>query len=75
MIHKIVCASYYGYYDTKRVLCVIDAMQKGFFRSNLIDMIYSAEKIVHALSGKLSLTHFLLELGTDFSFAFHEAQL
>lgn len=79
MIHKIVCDSYFNFYDTQRDLCVIDAMQKGFSRSNLLYMIRSAEfypgeKIVHALSGQLSLTHFLPELGTDFSFAVREAQ-
>ncbi len=79
MIHKMVCDSYFDFYDTQRDLCVIDAMQKGFSRSNLLYMIrfaeiYPDEQIVHALSGQLSLTHFLLELGTDFSFAVREAQ-
>jgi len=63
MIHKRVCDSYSGFYDTQNGLCVIDAMQKGFSRSNLLYMIRSAgvypdEKIVHALSGQFSLTHF-----------------
>ena len=75
----MVCDSYFDFYDTQRDLCVIDAMQKGFSRSNLLYMIrfaeiYPDEQIVHALSGQLSLTHFLLELGTDFSFAVREAQ-
>ena len=79
MIHKRICGSYFDFYDTQRVLCVTDAMQKGFSRSNLLYMTRSAEfypdeQIVHALSGQLSLTHFLLELGTDFSFAVREAQ-
>ena len=79
MIHKMVCDSYFDFYDTQRDLCVIDAMQKGFSRSNLLYMIHFAEfhpveKIVHAPSGQLSWTHFLLELGTDFSFAVREAQ-
>ena len=52
---------------------------KGFTRSNIFYMIRFAEffpdeQIVHALSGQLSLTHFLLEFGTDFSFAVREAQ-
>jgi len=58
MIHNRVCDSYSDFYDTKRDLCVIDAMQKGFSRSNLLYMIRSAEvypeKIVHALSGQLT---------------------
>ena len=79
MIHKRVCDSYFDFYDTQRVLCVIDAMQKGFSRSNLLYMIRSAEfypdeKIVSALKRQLSLAHFLPELGTDFSFAIREAQ-
>ena len=79
MIHKRVCDSYFDFYDTQRVLCVIDAMQKGFSRSNLLYMIRSAEiypdeQIVSALNGQLNWTHFLLELGTDFSFAVREAQ-
>ena len=36
--------------------------------------VYPDEQIVHAQSGQLSWTHFLLELGTDFSFAVREAQ-
>ena len=79
MIHKRVCDSYSYFYDTQRVLCVTDAMQKGFSRSNLLYMIHSAEfhpdeHIVSALKRQLSLTHFLLEFGTDFSFAVREAQ-
>jgi len=63
MIHKNDCVSYFGFYDTQMVLCVIHAMQKRFSRSNLLYMIHSAEfhpdeHIVHALSGQLSLTHF-----------------
>ena len=27
MIHKNDCVSYFGFYDTQRDLCVIDAMQ------------------------------------------------
>jgi len=27
MIHKNDCVSYFGFYDTQRGLCVIDAMQ------------------------------------------------
>jgi predicted methyltransferase len=36
--------------------------------------VYPDEQIVHALCGQLSWTHFLLELGTDFSFEVSEAQ-
>ena len=28
MIHKNDCVSYFGFYDTQRGLCVIDAMQR-----------------------------------------------
>ena len=28
MIHKNDCVSYFGFYDTQRDLCVIDAMQR-----------------------------------------------
>jgi len=63
MIHKRFCDSYFDFYDTQRVLCVIDAMQKGFSRSNLLYMIRSAEfypdeKIVSALKRQLSLARF-----------------
>ena len=28
MIHKNDCVSYFGFYDTQRGLCVVDAMQR-----------------------------------------------
>ena len=63
MIYKMVCDSYFDFYNTQRDLCVIDDMQKGFSRSNLLYMIRSAEvypdeKIVSALKRQLRLTHF-----------------
>lgn len=64
MIHKMVCDSYSDFYDTQQGLCVIDAMQKGFARSNLLYYmirsaeVYPDEQIVSALKRQLSLTHF-----------------
>lgn len=63
MIYKMVCDSYFDFYNTQRDLCVIDDMQKGFSRSNLLYMIRSAEfylneKIVSALKRQLNRTHF-----------------
>ena len=47
MIHKNDCVSYFGFYDTQRGLCVIDAMQMVW--------VDSIRKIV-SLRGGFSLT-------------------
>ncbi len=45
MIHKNDCVSYFGYYDTQRGLCVIDAMQRVW-----VDSIKKIVSLIEAFS-------------------------